>query len=328
MIVKNFELNKQNFKNTKFFLLYGNNKGLLEEIVNETLIPNLTENHFKYDETEVLKNLNNFEQNILNKSFFENEKLIIINRASDKILNTVENIISKNVEDLYLILLSGVLEKKSKIRKFFEKEKKVLCIPVYEDNLQTLNGILVKFMREKNINISQQIINIIIERAAGDRNNLKNELQKIENYALNKKKISLSDILKITNLSENYEISELVDNCLSKNRSKMVKILNENNFSPEDCMIILRTFLIKLKRLTKLHEQLNINKNNIDIAISSFKPPIFWKDKEIIKQQIRSLNYLETKELMVKTSEIELIVKKKPESSLNITTDFIISHAH
>ena len=176
--------------------------------------------------------------------------------------------------------------------------------------------------------ILQQLINIIVDRALGDRNNLKNELKKIENFALNKKTISISDVLKITNLSENYSISELVDSCLSKNKTGLLKILNENNFTSEDCIIILRTLLLKLKRLVKIHEQLNINKNNIDVAISSFKPPIFWKDKQIVKQQMTSLNYLETKDLMIKTNQIDLIIKKKPESSLNITTDFIINLAH
>ena len=219
MIIKSFELKKHNLKNIKFFLIYGVNKGLLDDVVEEILLPNLTKNLFKYDETEIFKNLNDFEQNILNKSFFENEKVLVINRASDKILNIIEDIISKEVEDLHIILLSGVLEKKSKIRRFFEKEKKVACIPVYEDNFQTLSGIAVKFMREKNIKISQQLINIIVDRALGDRNNLKNELKKIENFALNKKTISISDVLKITNLSENYSISELVDSCLSKNKT-------------------------------------------------------------------------------------------------------------
>ena len=325
MIVKNFELKKHNLKNINFFLVYGDNKGLIEEIVQETLIPNLPKSVFKYEEMEILKDTNNFEQNILNKSFFENEKLIIVNRVSDKLLNVIENIFSKNIVDLHFILLSGPLDKKSKIRKFFEKEKQYICVPVYEDNLQTLSSIVLNFMREKGISISQQIVNIIVERAAGDRSNLKNELKKIENYTLNKKKISITDILKITNLSQNYSISELVDNCLSKNKTKMIKILNENNFNPEECIIILRTFLIKLKRLIKLHDELNTNNKNIDTAISSFKPPIFWKDKEIVKQQIKCLNYDETRRLIVKTNEVELIIKKNPQSSLNVTTDFVIS---
>ena len=326
MIVKNFELKKQNLRNVKFFLIYGNNKGLIDEIVENVLKPSLPGNFFKYDESELIKDLSIFEENILNKSFFENEKLIIVNRVSDKILNIIENIISKNISDLHFILLSGPLDKKSKIRKYFEKERQILCVPVYEDNLQTLSSMVLKFMKEKNINASQQMINIIVERASGDRINLKHELSKIENFTLNKKKIDINEIIKITNLSENYSISELVDNCLSKNKAKIFKILNENNFNSEDCIIILRTYLIKLKRLIKLHQMLNTNNNNIDAAVSTFKPPIFWKDKEMVKEQIKSFDYRKTKKLIIKTNEVELLVKRNPQISLNITTDFLISH--
>ena len=326
MIIKNFELKKINFENNKYFLIYGGNKGLIEEIIHETLLPKLAKNHYRYDEAEILKNLDNFKQTIFNQSFFENEKLIIIDRISDKIFSVIEDIINEDVNDLYLILLSETLDKKSKIRKYFEKEKQTICVPVYEDNLQTLSNIVLKFMRDKNIIASQQIVNMIVERSAGDRNNLKNELQKIENYTLIKKRISINDILKITNLSKNYSISELVDNCLSKNKVKMIKILNENNMTSDDCIIILRTFLLKLKRLLKLHEELGYGHKNIDTLVSSFRPPIFWKDKEIIKQQIRSFNYKKTKELLSKTNQIELLIKKNPQSSLSITTDFVISN--
>ena len=167
-------------------------------------------------------------------------------------------------------------------------------------------------------------LNILAERAKGDRMNLKNELQKIENFSINKKSINIKEILKITNLSENYDISELVDNCLSKNKKKIIKILNENNFNQEDCILILRTFLSRLKRLLKLHLDPDI-KNNIDQAISSHKPPIFWKDKEIVKQQIKILNFEKTRKLVFKTNKIELLVKKNPQNSINITTDFIIN---
>ena len=217
------------------------------------------------------------------------------------------------------------MDKKSKIRNFFEKETNTVCIPFYEDNAQTLSFVAQKFIRDKNISISQQLINIVVERAMGDRINLKNELQKIESFSKNKKNISLQDILKITNLSENYDISDLVDSCLSKNKKRIIKILNENNFNSEDCILILRVFLSKLKRLTRLHSEIN-NQKNIETAISSYKPPIFWKEKEIVKQQVKQLNYKEAKNLIIKTNQIELLVKKNPQSSINITTDFIISH--
>ena len=326
MIIKSFELKKKNLKDKKFFLLYGNNKGLIEETIQETLKPILTTNIFSYEEADILKDVENFKENLINKSFFENEKLIIINRVGDKFFKIIEDIISKNIDDLAIVLIANNLDKKSKLRTFFEKELNTVCVPFYDDNLQTLAFITQKFMRDKNINISQQLINIIVERAKGDRINLKNELQKIESFSKNRKNISIDDVLNITNLSENYDISELVDNCLSKNKNRLIKILNENNFSSEDCILILRIFLSKLKRLTKLHLELS-NKKNIDAVISSYKPPIFWKEKEIVKQQVKALNYKEIKDLIIRANEIELLMKKNPQFSINITTDFIISSA-
>ena len=324
MIVKYFELKKQNLKEKNFFLLYGNNQGLINETIQDTLKPKLSKNIFNYDETEVFQDIDNFKENLINKSFFENEKLVIINRVSDKFYKIIEELISRDIEELSIILVAGTLDKKSKIRNFFEKDAKTLCIPFYEDNSQTLSNLTQKFMRERNINISQQIINVIVERVKGDRINLKNELQKIESFSKNKKNINIDDILKITNLSENYDISELVDNCLAKNKRKMIKILNENNFGPEDCILILRIFLIKLKRLLKLYLELD-NKKNIDSAISSYKPAIFWKEKEIVKQQVKMLNQNKTKDLILKANEVELLIKKNPQISINLTTDFIIS---
>ena len=197
---------------------------------------------------------------------------------------------------------------------------------LYEDNIQTLSMVAQKFLRERKINISQQDLNILAERAKGDRINLKNELQKIENFSLERKSIGINEILKLTNLSENYDLSELVDSCLSKNKKKINKILNENNFSQEDCVLILRILLSKLKRLLKLYLDPDI-KTNVEKALNSYKPPIFWKDKEIIKQQIKVLNFKKTKELVNKTGEIELIIKKNPSISINVTTDFIINQA-
>ena len=326
MIIKSYEL-KKNLNNKKFFLLYGINSGLIEETIENIIKPSFSKNIYNYEENEILQNIDNFKEEVQNKSFFENDKLIIISRITDKVLVTLEELLEKNLEDIIIVLKAGQLDKKSKIRNFFEKNSNTICTAFYEDNYQSLNQIALAFFKNKNINISRENLNLLIERSRNNRINLKNELSKIENYSLNKKKIDMSDIIKITNLSENYSISELVDNCLSKNKSKILKILNENNFNSEDCIIILRTFLIKLKRLIKLHEDLISNNENIEVTVSSFKPPIFWKDKEIVKKQIRSFNYKETKELIEKANDVELLVKKNPLNSLNFTTDFVMSHA-
>ncbi len=322
MILKTFELEKIN-PTKKFFLFYGNNQGYKNEIIQKKFRKNYSENIHNYDESEILNNIENFYNNILTKSFFENEKLIIINRATDKIKILIEEILEKKIEDLVIILNANNLEKKSKLRSFFEKSRIGICVAFYEDNNQTLQTIISSFFRNCKISISQQAMNLIVQRCRGDRQNLNTELQKIECFIKNKNKIDINDLLKLTNLAENYDVSELVDSCLSKNKRKTINILNENNYSLDDCIFIIRTFLIKTKRLLKLCEELKIKKN-IDAVIMSCKPPIFWKDKEVVKQQIQNWSYNNIKNLVFKINEIELLIKKNSNSSINLLSDFII----
>ena len=323
MIVKHFELNKIIAEKNKFFLLYGNNSGLIKEIIKSKLKPFLYEKVFNYDESEIINNLDDFKEDILNKSFFDNEKLVIISRSTDKIYKIIEEIIEKKVEDLAIILISGALEKKSKLRNLFEKNKDTICIPFYEDNDRSLVSIVQNFLKEKKIQISNESVNLLIQRCSGDRINLYNELQKIESFSKNRKRIDIEDIAKLTNLSENLNFNELVDNVLAKNLKKTLYILNENNFASEDTILILRIFLIKLKRLLKIKSQVKI-KNNVENAIKNFKPPIFWKEKEILKKQVEILSFQNIKDLIVKTNDLELLVKKNPAISINIITNFII----
>ena len=326
MIIKSFELNKIDFKKNNFFLFYGENEGLKKEIIENNFKNNYPKKTFYYDESEVLNNKINFFEEILSKSFFENEKLIIISRSTDKITSIIEEILEKKIDDLVLILNSGSLEKRSKLRLLFEKNKEIICIAFYEDNNQTLSSLASQFFRNNKIQISQQSINLIINRCRGDRQNLKNELNKIESFIKNKKKIEISEILQLTNLAENYSVTELVDNCLAKNKNKTLNILNENNYNLEDCIIVIRTMLAKSKRLLKLFQEIKIS-NNIDSAISSIKPPIFWKDKQIVKDQINKWSYKKVELLIFRINEIELLIKKNSSISLSVLSDFIIEQA-
>ena len=326
MILKSFELGKIKLDNHNFYLFYGDNEGLKEETIEKLFEKNYLDKIHRYEEKEILDNVNSFFNSILTKSFFDNEKLIIINRATEKIRETIENLMERNPEDLKIILNSKNLEKKSTLRKFFEKEKSIVCVPFYEDNNQTLNSIISLFFRNKKIPISQQLVNILIERSRGDRKNLKNELGKIENFLLNKKNLNLEEIVKLTNLSDNYSASELVDQSLAKNTRKTVTILSENNYSDEDNIIIIRTLLAKLKRLIKIYELVD-EKNSIERAISSCKPPIFWKDKAIVIQQIKSWEKDNLKNLIYETNEVELLIKKNSATSKNILADFIICNS-
>ena len=326
MIIKSYELNKINLKKNNIYLLYGENEGLKNKVIND-IFKEFSNNAYKYDEKEILDNKENFFNSVLSKSFFETKKFIMILRSTDKIVSVIEDVLEKITNDTKIILLAGILEKKSKLRLLFEKNKNIVCIPFYSDNDQTLSTVANSYFRERKIPVSQEIINLLVARSRGDRLNLNNEITKIENFINNKKKININDILKLTNLAENYSVNELVDSCLAKKTMKTINILNENNYSGEDCILIIKTFLIKAKRLNKLKSQTKENEN-IDQLITSFKPPIFWKDKEIIKEQVKNWTLKKVENLIYKINEIELLIKKNSSNSINILFDFIITQSN
>ena len=321
MIIKYFDLKKIKIDLNKFFLFYGKNEWLKNDAID-----NLTKNVdeiFNYDEKDILENQNNFLESVFSKSLFEKEKIIIIKRASDKILKIIEELSIKNLEDITIILNADSLEKKSKLRSFFEKDKTLVCVPFYPDNDQMLAKLAYNFLRDKKILISPSSINLIINKCSGDREKLFNELEKIEYFTKNGKRIDIMSISKLINLGENHSISQLIDNCLAQNKKKTLSILNENNFSNEDCIMITRSFIIKAKKLLTLSKIFDTNKN-IDLTISSAKPPIFWKEKEITKNQILKWKPKNIQNLIYSLSETELQIKKNINNSINLITDFIL----
>ena len=197
MIIKSYETNKINFEKNKFVLFYGKNEGFKNEVTNN-LIKN-KDNIVKYEEKEILENINDFIESILSKSLFESEKIIIIKRVTDKILKIIDEIDSKNFEDIKIIFNADNLEKKSKLRSLFEKDKKYICVPFYPDTDQTLSKLTYNFFQKKNILISPSNINLIVNKCNGDREILLNELNKIEYYSKKEKKITTERIAKLTN---------------------------------------------------------------------------------------------------------------------------------
>ena len=319
MIIKSYEINKKKIDNFKFFLFYGENQGYKEESIK--LIVKKDEVVSYYYENEIFNNLDQFTETLITKSFFENKKLIVVKKATDKILTLIETLFKKELEDVKIILVADELTKKSKLRNYFEKDKNLLCSAFYADNYQSLIFIVNDFLRNNKIEISREIINLIIERSQGSRLHLKNELEKIRNYSLNKKTINLNDVKTLSNLNDNYQVSELVDNCLAKNKIKLTKILNENNLSNDEVIKIIRVFLSKAKRLYEIKK--NTNDVNIDSAINSFKPPIFWKDKDLVKKQINNWTLKSIKLLLIETNRTEYLIKKNFSNSLKILLDFI-----
>ena len=327
MILKYFELNKLNFNITNFLLFHGKNEGYKNEEI-EKITKRLKRTIVNYDEKQIIENTDEFFENNLNKSLFDDEKIILINRCTDKIIKVIEELIDKKVNDTIFILNTESLEKKSKLRNFFEKSKsQLVSIAFYPDNFDTLFKIAQQTTKVKKILLSNECLNILVNKCANDRKNLLNEIEKIELYSRDKKKISNEEVFRLINLSENHSINELINYCLVKNQKKLFNILNENIFSNEDCIIIIRTLLKKSKNLLNLVNLYRSNKN-IEATINNAKPPIFWKEKNIVKDQINLWSPEKLKNLIVEINDVEYQIKKNSFNSINFTTNFLLEKSN
>ena len=325
MIIKSYEANKSNLERRNMILLYGKNEGLQNETVEKTFIADFKGSINKYDENEFINSYETISSEILTKSLFDEKKILIISRVGERILKYIEEISDRNIEDIIIILRAGLLEKRSKLRIFFEKSKKLAIIPFYEDDARTLSSIANEYLNKNKIKLSRESINLLVGRSSGSRENLKKELSKIFNYSHSNKEITFEVVKKLSNLAENFGVNELADNYLSKNKKNIIKILNENNYSDDDCILILRTILNKSKRLLNILE--NYKKNeNLDDVISKTKPPIFWKDKEVVKRQANTWELKDLKTKMFQINEVETLVKSNSKNSLNLVSDFIVNY--
>ena len=217
MIIKTFELNKLKKSSFNLFLLYGKNEGLQNEIIRDHFTSKFEGEIIKYEENEFISNVQIIISEIMNRSLFEEKKIIIISRASDKILRTIEEVKEKKLQDIVLILKAQSLDKKSKLRILFEKDKFLITIPFYEDDERTLSSITNNFLNKNKINLSRETVNLLTSRSNGKRENLYNELDKILNFSFSRKKILYEDVQKLSNLGENYELNELANYYLAKN---------------------------------------------------------------------------------------------------------------
>ena len=327
MIIKSFQLNDIKKTNSNYFLLYGKNEGQKDEIIKECFFANFKGEIISYDESQILDNKDIFFETCMNESLFQDKKIIHISRVTSKIYEIIKELISKDIANKKIILNSDLLEKRSKLRQLFETEKDLVCVPVYEDNNVSLFKIANEYFKKNNISISSENINLIIENCSGDRRNLKNEMNKIYNFCSNKNKITRGEILKLINSHENNNFFDLVDYCLAKNNKKVVSIINSNIFNKNDSIIIIRSFLSRLKRLIYL-KKLFLEIGDIKETVNKFKPAIFWKDKDIAQQQMKNWSYDEVYQMLSEINSIEINYKKNYELSHNLIFDFIFSKSN
>ena len=325
MIVKSFELQKRINKDINFYLLYGVNSGLIEESIENILKPIFSKNIHNFEELQIIRKPDDFKELIYNKSFFEEEKLLIINRATEKFFPIIDEIINTKTDKVKIIIKANILEKKSKLRNLFEKNKKTIIVAYYEDNYSSMLKLIENFLIKEKIRISKESINELINKSMGDRLNLINELNKISLLGHKNKQINNETISKLTNSSGEYNVSELVDQCLAKNKRQTIHILNEDSITNENNLIIIKSFLNKLKRLKKIKTELE-KYNNIDTILNSYKPLIFWKEKDLIKKQLNCWSLDQIKSSMQKINNLEWECKRYPQISKGLLQNYIFEN--
>jgi DNA polymerase III subunit delta len=327
MILKSFEIKKNQsiFLKHNFFLLYGENFGLKKDI-KEFIKSQIEKNEsnveiLSFYENEIINNEENFFNSILSGSLFSSKKIIIINESTDKIINYVNDIYEKSPKEVSLIFFAEVLDKKSKLRNFFETNKNTVCIPCYLDNEKDLAVIAKSELKKIDISFSRELVNLLIEKSNQDRNNLRNELEKIKSYALNKKNLDIEEIKSLINFTGDYKSDLLINQCLCGEISEYKKILSELYINASNYVLFLRILNNKVQRLLKIQEQ-NNKLNSIDKIISALKPPIFWKEKPTVKKQLSIWNKENLNILINETNSIELLCKKNPNISNVIFFNF------
>ena len=305
MIYKSYQLEKNLSElEKKCVLFFGENLGLKEDFKKNIKKLNKEFKILSFSQDEILKNKNILFTEFKNISLFEENKIYLINDVSDKILETIENL-KKDIINQSVFLFAGILDKKSKIRNYFEKSKDFLAVPCYSDNEISIKNIIIERLKGFE-NLTSHIINLIINKTNLDRNKLHNELDKIimlfqdKNIDINKLEILLDDAI-------NEDFNLLKDQALLGNKAKTNKLLSDTVILDDKNIFYLNSINQRLARLQELNEL--SNGRNIEATIDNMRPPIFWKDKPIFIRQAQMWNKKKIHELQKQTYQLEIKIK-------------------
>ena len=327
MIKKSYEVEKKIFDLLKYnlFLLYGENYGLKKDI-REIIKNEIKKNDSDVElsslyEKDITDNEDNFYNSIYSGSLFGNKKIITIYNGTDKIISQVEDINQKYPENVFIIIFSEILEKKSKLRNFFETNTKTICIPCYLDNERDLEIIANKELKKENVFLSKESMNLLIEKSNSDRDNLKNELEKIKSFSLNKKKIEIDEVKSIINFSGEYKSDLFINECLSGNTLQYKKIFSEMYINTVNQTYLLRILSNKIQRLLSIKKKQS-SSNNLENLVNDTRPPIFWKEKPVVKKQLSIWKLDDLQSIIKEINDIEILCKKNPQISKIVFFDF------
>ena len=254
---------------------------------------------------EIIKNENLLINEISKKSLFNNKKIIFIDQVNEKILNIIEEM-AEDVSDEKIVIFAGNLDKKSKLRSYFEKSTSCGIVACYQDNEITIKKIITNKLSDYQ-GLSTQVINFIIQNTGLDRSKVNNEIEKIKSCFI-EKKINLEKIDLLLNIKTNDDFNKLKDEALKGNKIKTNKLLADTVFEPESNIYYLNSINQRINKLYEI-EKLKQNNSNTETLVSSLKPPIFWKDKPVLIEQTNKWNENKIKKALEKTYTVELQIK-------------------
>ena len=327
MIIKSYEILKNilKFLDYNLFLFYGENEGLKKDIVEniktETIKKNKNIEFISLYESDILNNEEKFYSSVYSQSLFSNEKIIIIKDAKDKIIKPIKEVLDKYPENIKIIFISDILEKKSILRNLFETNIKTIAVACYPDSEKDLEIIANIEFKKNKIILSRETINLLIEKSNYDRNNLKNEIEKIKSFTLNKKKLEVDEIKTLINFSGEHKSDSFINECLCGNILQYKKILSEFYLNTVNQIFLFRMLSKKIQRLLIMKE-IEKDHKNLDNLINSSKPPIFWKEKPMVKKQLKIWKQIDLKKTVYEINDIELLCKKNPQVSKIIFFNF------
>ena len=309
MILKSFivEENLNILNEYQAILLYGVNDGIKDDIKSKLKNANKTAEIINFFESDIIKNKNILYESVVNESLFNEEKIIFIQSATDKILNEISDCLNKINKKTKIFIFSENLDKKSKMKNLFVGERKLAVIACYEDNERSLINYISKEMFGFK-GLTGEIINIIILNSSLNRKIIQNELIKIKDFFL-EKKINKKDLLEILNIKNDIGFDEIRDNALMGKKDKINKLLSEIDILNEDSFFYLTNLNYRILKLIEL-QKANERFKNYEKTIESIKPPIFWKDKPSYLEQLKRWNLKNLNKMAYKISKTEILMKK------------------
>ena len=307
LIEQNLESIRQNIT-----LIYGENLGLRNAFKKKIKSLNIKSVCYYLNQDEILSTRDNFYQEFLNFSLFHNTKIYFIERSNDNILDLIKSLEEK-ITTQKIYLFSEILDKKSKLRSYSEKSKNIAVVPCYKDNENILKGLIVKELNGF-AGLTSENINLIINNSALDRAKLNNELEKIKTYFVNKKILN-DELQNLLNYDEIDDFSYIRDFCILGNKKKTNKLLENTLIDNEKIIYYLNALNLRFNKLEEI-----LSKKNLEIekAIDTIKPPIFWKDRPILKEQAFKLKNKNLKPVFRKLFDLEKTFKSNSQLNKSI----------